>query len=145
MRLRLDEGGNMEEDHLRTLDELFQKLMALGKEIKTDFLKCANITWITPPQATIDLLPLWKLAMMMTSALVCSKIIDEFKRHKKRNMDTGGDELALRELQASQDLPNKGSKFDIFAKVKDILSKSVRNSKLGWKTRIKKKVIIQPI
>ena len=42
MSLRLEEGGNVK-DHVSRLNELFQKLFALGGNISPDFFKCATL------------------------------------------------------------------------------------------------------
>lgn len=94
MRLRLDEGGNIE-DHLRNLNELFQKLMALGQDIKPDFFKCATLLGSLPPSYDGLVTALEARNEELTSTLVCSKVIAEFKRRKERNMESG-DEVALR-------------------------------------------------
>lgn len=94
MRLRLDEEGNVE-DHVSKINELFQKLMALGDEIKPDFFKCATLLGSLPDSYDGLVTALEARSEELTSALVFSKVIAEYKRRMERNKEPK-QEAALR-------------------------------------------------
>lgn len=78
--------------------------MALGKDIKPDFFKCATLLGSLPASYDGLVTALEDRNEELTSAMVCSKVIAEFKRRNERNMETG-DDLALRvgnEIQSNR-------------------------------------------
>lgn len=99
MRLRLEEGGNVE-DHVSRLNELFQKLLALGGNITPDFFKCATLLGSLPASYDGLVTALEARNEDLTAALVCSKVIAEYKRRSERNLDNK-DEVALRVISSS--------------------------------------------
>lgn len=87
MRLRLEEGGDIEE-HVSKLNELFQKLLALGDNITPDFFKCATLLGSLPESYDSLVIALEACSEELTSAVVISKVMAEYKRRTERNTET---------------------------------------------------------
>lgn len=83
MTKRLEEGGDVEL-HVNEMNELFQKLLALGEEFKPEFILSATLIGSLPESYNGLAVILESRNDELTSSLVCSKIIDEYKRRKER-------------------------------------------------------------
>lgn len=95
MSQRLEEGGNVEA-HITKINELFQKLLAFSDDIKPEFLMSATIMASLP--ASYDNLVVALEARHeedLTSNLVSSKLIAEYKRRAERQQ-IEGDNVALK-------------------------------------------------
>lgn len=111
MRQRLEEGGNVEA-HVNTMNELFQKLMALGGEINPEFFMSATLMGSLPESydALITALEA-RTEDKLTSNLVRQKVIAEYRRRIDRRF-TSKEELALKVLSK----PDKSDKKCFFCK-----------------------------
>lgn len=104
MRQRLEEGGDVEA-HVNKMNELFQKLLALGDDIKPDFFMSATLLGSLPESydGLITALEA-RSEVEFTSTLVRLKVIAEFRRRKDRSL--ANDETAMK--VSSQWVNNKG-------------------------------------
>lgn len=101
MKLRADESSNME-NFVQTVTELFQKLMAYGAEIKIEFLMAGVLLGSLP--SSYDSLTTALEARNeseLTSSLVRSKIVEEYRRRTDRDGHTS-EATALKIAQSSQ-------------------------------------------
>lgn len=95
MNQRIDENGDIEQ-HVNKLNELFQKLLAHGDEIRPEFLMSATLLGSLPSSYDSLITALEaRREDELTSSFVRSKIVDEYRRRKERN-DSGGDSTALK-------------------------------------------------
>lgn len=94
MRSHVDETGDVEK-HVSDMNELFQKLMSLGTEIKPEFFKCATLLGSLPKSydSLITALDARK-PEELTADLVMTSIIAEYRRRKERG--NGSREEALK-------------------------------------------------
>ncbi len=72
--------------HVNEMNELFQKLLALGDEFKPEFILSATLIGSLPESYSALAAILESRNEELTSSLVCSKIIDEYERRKERNV-----------------------------------------------------------
>lgn len=109
MRQRLEEGGNMDA-HVNKMTELFQKLLAMCEEIKPEFFMCATLLGSVPESydALIQALEA-RSEEDLTSNLVSSKLIAEYKRRNERNQDEK-DAIALK-IESSKAMDDTGCFF----------------------------------
>lgn len=87
MTKRLDEDGDVE-SHVNQMNELFQKLLALGESFKPELILSATLIGSLPESYNSLAAILESRNEELTSSLVCSMIIDEYKRRKERNVGT---------------------------------------------------------
>lgn len=80
MTKRLDDV----EMDVNEMNELFQKLLALGEEFKPEFILSATLIGSLPESYNGLAAILESRNEELTSTLVCSMIIDEYKRRKER-------------------------------------------------------------
>lgn len=100
MRQRLEEGGNVEA-HANTMNELFQKLMALGGEIKPEFFMSATLMGSLPESYDSLITALEaRSEEELTSNLVRQKIIAEYRRRTERGF-TSKEAVVLKVLSKS--------------------------------------------
>jgi transposase InsO family protein len=96
MRLRLEEGGDMEA-HLGRINELFQQMVDLNIEMKPEDWKSATMLGSLPESYDTLITALEsRKESELTSAVVQSKLIDEYKRRKDRNGIVDGEASALK-------------------------------------------------
>lgn len=95
MKEHLEEGGDAEA-HVNRMNELFQKLLALGTELKPEFFMCATLL-ATLPSSYDPLVTALEARneIELTSPYVRSKIIEEYKRRKERD-SSASDTTALK-------------------------------------------------
>lgn len=94
MRQRLEEGGDLEV-HVNKMNELFQRLLALGDEIKPDFFMSATLMGSLPDSYDPLITALEARSEDdLTSSLVCSKLIAEYKRRISKELSIK-EEVAL--------------------------------------------------
>lgn len=88
MRQRADENSDMEA-HVNRMNELFQQLLALGDELKPEFILSATLLGSLPSSydGLITALEA-RSETELSSSFVRSKIIEEYRRRKDR--DNGG-------------------------------------------------------
>lgn len=83
MRKSLPEGGDVEK-HLNEINELYQKLIALGTTFKPDFIKSAIYLGSLPESYNNLVTVLEVKDEELTSNFVYSKIMEEFQRRKEK-------------------------------------------------------------
>lgn len=88
MTQRLEEGGDVEL-HLAKMNELFQKLLALG-DLNPEFILSATILGSLPAGYDGLVTALEARSEELTGSLVCSRIMAESKRRQERKQDGGG-------------------------------------------------------
>lgn len=79
----LPEGGDVEK-HLTEINELYQKLIALGTTFKPDFIKSAILLGSLPESYNSLVLVLESKDEELTSNFVYSKILEESQRRKEK-------------------------------------------------------------
>lgn len=83
MTKRLEEDGDVEV-HINQMNELFQKLLALGEEFKPEFILSATLIGSLPESYNNLAAILESRNEELTSSTVCSMIIDEYRRRRDR-------------------------------------------------------------
>lgn len=95
MTKRLEEDGDVIL-HVNEMNELFQKLLALGDTFKPEFILSATLIGSLPESYNGLAAILESRDEELTSSLVCSKIIDEYKRRKERQVQIPMHESVLK-------------------------------------------------
>lgn len=86
MKQRADESSDVEA-HVNYMNELFQKLLALGDELKPEFFMCATLLGSLPSSYDSLITALEaRSETELTSSFVRSKIIEEYRRRKERDV-----------------------------------------------------------
>lgn len=84
MRQRASDSDDIEK-HVKSMTDLFQRLSAIGKEIKPDFFMAATLMG-SLPDSYDNLITAMEARdeEELTPSYICSKIIDEYKRRSSR-------------------------------------------------------------
>lgn len=90
MTQKLEEGGDVE-THVNKMNELFQKLLALGDKITTDFILSATLLGSLPESYDGLVTALEAREEELGSDLVCAKVIAEFKKRCERKQEGNGE------------------------------------------------------
>lgn len=93
MNLRIEDGGNVEA-HVIQMNELFQRMLAMGGEITQDLIFSATLLGSLPENYDNLITALEARDQQLTSSLVCSKVIGEYKRRLERNLDVQGESVS---------------------------------------------------
>lgn len=112
MNQRIEEGGDVEA-HVIMMNELFQKMSALGGEITQDLIFSATLLGSLPESYDNLITALEARDQELTSSLVCTKVIGEYKRRLERNLDVQGESVSKFSSSAK-----RGSVFCHFCKEK---------------------------
>lgn len=92
MTQRLDEGGDVEA-HVIKMNELFQKMTALGEVITQDFIFSATLLSSLPESYDNLITALEARDQELTLSIVCTKVIAEYKRRIERNWENNGESV----------------------------------------------------
>lgn len=92
MNQRLEEGGDAEA-HVNKTNELFQKMLALGDNIRQDLIFSAVLLGSLPESYDNLITALEARDEELTLNLVCSKVISEYKRRLERKTDNSGESI----------------------------------------------------
>ena len=95
MRQRADENTDMEA-HVNRMHELFQQLLAFGEEIKPEVLLNATLLASLPISYDPMVTALDKNNKELSSSIVRSTIIEEYRRRKEREVTNQIDSSALK-------------------------------------------------
>lgn len=113
MRLRLEEGGDMEA-HLSRINELFQQMVDLNTDVKPEDWKSATMLGSLPESYDTLVTALEsRKESELTAAVVQSKLIDEYKRRKDRGELNDGNGSALKVMHKSKNKLSQFKKKDI--------------------------------
>lgn len=86
MTTRLDEGGNVE-THVAKMTELFQRFLAYGDDLKPELILCVTILSSLPESYDVLITTLENRKDELTSSIVCSAVIAEYRKRLERNRD----------------------------------------------------------
>lgn len=92
MTQRLEEGGDVEA-HVMLMNELFQRMSAMGGEITQDLIFSATLLGSLPESYDNLITALEAREQQVTSNLVCTKVIGEYKRRLERSLDGRGESV----------------------------------------------------
>lgn len=97
MTKKLEENGDVVA-HVNEMNELFQKLLALGEEFKPEFILSATLIGSLPESYSALATVLESRNEELTSSVVSSKLIDEYERRKERK---NGNETSAYKLSST--------------------------------------------
>lgn len=86
MTTRLEESGNVEA-HVAKITELFQRFMAYGDDLKPEFILCVTILSSLPESYDVLVTTLENRKDELTSNVVCSAVIAEYRKRLERSRD----------------------------------------------------------
>lgn len=92
MTQKLEEGGDVE-SHVIKMNELYQKMIALGEDFTKDFIFSATLLGSLPESYDNLITALEARDEELTSSLVCSKVIAEYKRRLERKLENKGESI----------------------------------------------------
>lgn len=113
MMKRLGERDNVEL-HVNEMNELFQKLLAYGDAIEPEFLLSAILLGSLPASYDGLVAVLESRDEELNSNLVCSKVIDEYKRRQERNQEKGVIEISSTAMTVSSVVRRPKSEIDCY-------------------------------
>lgn len=81
------ENGDDIDLHIKKIKDLFQELLVLSDDIKLEFILSASLLAALPEKYNGLLTELREQKEGLTPSFICSKLIDEWQRQKKRKQD----------------------------------------------------------
>ena len=87
MTTKLNEGGDVEA-HVAKMTELFQRFLAYGDDLKPELILCVTILRSLPESYDILVTTLENRKDELTSSIVCSAVIAEYRKRLERNRNS---------------------------------------------------------
>ncbi|XP_011883582.1 PREDICTED: uncharacterized protein LOC105570751 [Vollenhovia emeryi] len=112
MTTRLEEGGNVEA-HVTKMTELFQRFIAYGDDLKPEFILCVTILSSLPESYDVLVTTLENRKDELTSSVVCSAVIAEYRKRLERSRDNTEAVLRISSSAKSGSSNEKGQTVDI--------------------------------